>query len=204
MDKPTSPDSDTFRCFVGIPVDAAFVASVQPLVAQMQAQSWSRRVRWIAPRNWHITLAFLGNQPALFRQELHDHLRVALQQTTPFILNARWASGFPDARSRIVALEFHTTPALLQLKAVLDEQLRLQGFEPEQRALRPHLTLARFQRDQSPYVEPVVCAHELAAVQVNLYRSLMTPAGSEYQAVWKIGLPSSGAPAAKEMKSSDS
>lgn len=204
MDKPLSLDSDSFRCFVGIPVDAGFVASVQPLVAQMQAYSWSRRVHWVAPRNWHLTLAFLGNQPPLFRQELHDHLQAALRQTTPFILNARWVSGFPDVRSRIVALEFHTTPALLQLKAVLDAQLRLQGFEPEQRPLRPHITLARFQRDQSPHVEPVVCAHELAAVQVNLYRSLMTPAGSEYQTVWKIGLPSSGEPASEELIRSDS
>lgn len=186
------PTDYAFRCFIGVPLNAGLQVLLQEEVVALRRQSWSHRVLWVEPRNWHLTLAFLGNQTEQFREQLQIRLQRVLESVPSFALHSRWISGFPDARSRIVALELHSTPALRQLKALVDNELMQLGFQPELRPLRPHITLARFQRNQSPHVEPFVCAHEMSVQGVTLFRSLPTPAGSEYQPVWNIALPVRG------------
>lgn len=182
------PDSRPIRCFLGVPVDAAFAAQLQPLRAGLRQQSWASTLRWVEPPNLHLTLAFLGDQPLELIQSLQRELLAPLASLPVFQLYSHCLSTFPDAKSSIVALEFHSCDALQQLKIVVDEALRQSGLVPDQRPLRPHITLARGRRGQRLPLQAQPCELNLSVCGVSLFQSVPGAAGSDYQPLWSIAL----------------
>ena len=182
------------RCFLGVPVESETITAVKPLLASLQASAWSRKVRWVEPRNWHLTLVFLGDRTFPFIQ----HLQAALQSALPGAddvadfsrveLQGHRISGFPDAKSRIIALEFNPSDAMVKLKAVIDQVLHAQGVEPERRAFRPHLTLGRVRREQQVQFDPMPCEVGLPIRELKLFKSTLTAEGSEYESLWSLPL----------------
>ncbi len=182
---------DSLRCFFAVAIDAAATAAVQAAVQPLQAQPWAAKVRWVAASNWHLTLAFLGNQSVAWLSEVQMSLAAALPQAvlSAGVVESRQITGFPDAKSRIVAMEFQAAPQLIALKSVLEAVLRQHGFAPEQRRFRPHITLGRVQRDQRVHVSPVPCKIALPVSELTLYQSVASVEGSNYQALWSIPIP---------------
>ena len=182
------------RCFVGIALDAATVAPVQQALSTLQAEPWAKHVRWVETRNWHLTLAFLGEQSSPWLDLLHTQLLQSMRTFKPSSapvpgVQSRWISGFPDASSRIVALEFHRSPMLLELKSVLDAVLLHLQFSPETRDFRAHVTLGRVKREQQVHFDPVLCDVTVPLQQLVLFQSIQTAHGSEYDVLWSVPLP---------------
>lgn len=181
------------RCFLGLGVEEAEVPPIQCCISPLQEEQWSADLRWVAPRNWHLTLAFLGNQPSAWLDRLRDGCQGFLQAASfekALRLQGCRVGGFPDARGRIVALELPAHPKLLALKSGLDQVLRQQGFEPESRDFRPHITLARFERDEARPVAPLPCDIPLTFTRVTLFQSLPRDGKAEYSAIWSLPLSS--------------
>ena len=181
------------RCFLGLGVEEAEVQPIQCCISRLQDERWTAALRWVAPRNWHLTLAFLGNQPPMWLDRLRDGCQGYLQAATfekALILQGCRVGGFPDARGRIVALELPLHPALQTLKSGLDQVLRQQGFEPESRPFRPHITLARFERGEATPVAPLPCDIPLTFTRVTLFQSLPRDGGQEYTPLWSLPLSS--------------
>ena len=182
------------RCFLGVSAEPEMVTALKPLLAPLRASAWSRRVRWVEPHNWHLTLVFLGERTFPFIQ----HLQASFQSALPGVegmtdfsrieLQGNRISGFPDAKSRIIALEFNPSDAMVKLKAVIDQVLHAQGVEPERRAFRPHLTLGRVRRDQQVQFDPVSCEIGLPIRELKLFKSTLTAEGSEYESLWSLPL----------------
>ena len=105
----------------------------------------SGEVRWIRPENVHLTLKFLGDVP---EDDLHriagvlDPLRLRHE---PFEARLSGFGGFPSAeRARIVWAGIgEGSGALRALARDVDASLEALGFEREDRAYVPHLTLGR-------------------------------------------------------------
>ncbi len=94
--------------------------------------------RWVPPAQWHLTLAFLGNDV--------DLEVVAAQLATvefgAFMASLRGIGAFPRPRSaRVLWLGVcDGRRELIDLAADLDRRLGARADQP----FRPHLTLARF------------------------------------------------------------
>lgn len=185
------PDTRPIRCFLGVPVDATFTARLQPLLADLQLQPWARSLRWVESSNLHLTLAFLGDQPLELIQSLQRELLAPLAALPRFQLQSHCLSTFPDAKSAIVALEFHSCSELQKLKDVLDEALLRQGLAPDPRPLRPHLTLARGRRGQRLPLQPQPCTLTLPLQEMILFQSVPGTAGNDYQPLWSVALANS-------------
>lgn len=182
-------DDVTVRCFLGMGLQPEDAMAVQVCLAPLRQEPWATDLHWVAPRNWHVTLAFLGNRSLAWLNTLEAECRTCLQelQAAPNLwLQAARVCGFPDARARLVALELTPEPALLALKSALDQGLRRLGVEPEGRAYRPHVTVARFGRGREVPVTPVPCDLALRFCRVTLFQSLQGPAGSEYRSLWSL------------------
>ena len=96
--------------------------------------------RTVDRRNWHITLAYIGEFPERRVHELAD-IRTALR-VDPFRLRFDRLEFW--ARPRIAALVSPTVPAELeQLVAALESRLLDVGVETESRTYRPHVTVVR-------------------------------------------------------------
>lgn len=96
-----------------------------------------RRVRGPAER-WHVTLAFLGEQPAAAPYD--DAVADAVRGRGPFRL--RLAGGGSFGRATWAGVE-GDVEALRALQADVTAACRAAGAELERRRYRPHLTVAR-------------------------------------------------------------
>lgn len=136
MGAPSSaPCADPARLFLALWPDPAVRAALR---ARRDAWTWPRGAAPVPDAKLHLTLHFLGNQPRARLPELLDGFSVAF---APFSLRLDtpelWHKG-------IAVLSPREAPqALLDLHARLAEALSGLGLEPEARAYRPHVTMAR-------------------------------------------------------------
>ena len=103
--------------------------------------------RWVTPNHIHLTLRFLGNVPVESVPSLLQAMEYASRGQTAFPLRAKALGCFPHpARPRVLWVGLDDPgQALGRLNERLTEALTPLGFPPEDRAFRPHLTLARLQ-----------------------------------------------------------
>jgi 2'-5' RNA ligase len=94
--------------------------------------------------DWHITLAFLGEQPLDVIPALRTSLADVAKTTRPLELRMQSAGQFDN---RVLWTGIHgDTEGLRELSEKTRKAVRDTGVDFEERTLRPHLTLARARR----------------------------------------------------------
>ena len=128
------------------------------------------------PDQWHVTLVFLGEVPASRRGALLASAHGI--QASPFTLTFDAIEYW--RRPRVVCMTASVTPAPLHdLVETMRAALQSEGFAPDPRPYRPHVTLARkvFAAQEFSFPEPIAWP----AHRFTLVRSLTDPAGSRYE-----------------------
>jgi 2'-5' RNA ligase len=147
-----------------------------------------RGVRWLDPRQMHLTLAFLGDVSCEIQETLLERLRTISWK--PFFLPLIGLGTFPaKGWPKILWIGVGTGhPHLFQLHKRVQEALLAAGLEPDLRSFHPHVTLARC-RDVSPQtIRPFLKMHaafDAGMIHVESFQlnsSELTPAGSIYTA----------------------
>ena len=131
------------RAFVAVvPPDTAraeLAAAVTPL------RSAHPELRWTPAAQWHLTLVFLGEVDEGALPELSERLGRAAHRHAPMALALGGAGRFGD-RVLWTRVREQPTPAgagLRRLAAAVTAAARRCGLGLEDRAYRPHLTIAR-------------------------------------------------------------
>jgi 2'-5' RNA ligase len=170
------------RLFVSIELPESIRQSL------VQLDPHARGVRWLEPRQMHLTLAFLGDVSQETQNALSEKLLAISWK--PFFLPLVGLGTFPTKGwPKIVWLGVGTGhPHLFQLHKRVQEAALAAGLEPDLRSFHPHVTLARC-RDVSPQtIRPFLKAHagfDAGMIHVesfSLNSSELTPAGSVYTA----------------------
>ncbi|MFD4658878.1 RNA 2',3'-cyclic phosphodiesterase [Kitasatospora sp. NPDC058444] len=137
------PEPSTLRVFVALapPDDAKdeLARALQPTYARYP------RLRWNRIEDWHITLAFLGEQPSTVVPLLRSALAGAAASHPALHLGLRGGGHF-DQRLLWSGID-GDLDGLHLLAADVRDLVRSCGIEFRDRPLRPHLTLARSRRD---------------------------------------------------------
>ena len=150
-------------------------------------------LRWEPPDHWHLTLQFLGPLPRL--APVVDALAAAAARVRPFPFRFGGAGAFPTAkRARVVwigAAEGH--PEMVGLAGAVSAALGPVGYEPERRAFRPHLTLARLKvpGDVGPVlaaIGPGPVGADFTVGELVVYQSRLSPKGSTYTVLDRVPL----------------
>jgi 2'-5' RNA ligase len=145
-----------------------------------------RGVRWLEPRQMHLTLAFLGNVSTEIQETLSEKLSAISWKS--FFLPIVGLGTFPGKGwPKIVWIGVGTGhPHLFQLHKRVQEALLAAGLEPDLRSFHPHITLARC-RDVSPQtIRPFLKSHaafDAGLIHVESFQltsSELTAAGSVY------------------------
>jgi 2'-5' RNA ligase len=149
-------------------------------------------LRWTAPEQWHLTLAFLG--PLARLAPVVDGLRT-LSGRGAFTMRLGGGGAFPSVRrARVLWLgTLEGGEAVSSLAGAVASTLAPLGYEPEGRRFHPHLTLARLRvpGDVAAAVSalgdsPVGEAFRVS--EVVLYESRLSPRGSTYTALERVRL----------------
>jgi 2'-5' RNA ligase len=155
---------------------------------QAAFRSLSPEARWAHPEGIHLTLKFLGEISDQKVREVSECLK-KLGALEPFVIRVKGFGFFPDGRRpRVFWVGIEESTGLMQLAEQVDKAVERVGFAREERAFRPHLTLARF---RAPQAQPALQAaisrpgeQELGSFEVSeffLFESKLSPHGAEYR-----------------------
>jgi 2'-5' RNA ligase len=184
----TNPPTITRRCFIAV----ALPEQVQKNLARAQSRlnrMGIRKVKWMSPKAIHLTLAFLGN---ILIDRVHDAaaaVDTAVLSHAPFEAEATQLGYFGKRGApRVIWTGIAAgRDELISLQASLADSLTLKGFELEERAFSPHLTIARI---KIPKRSPELVDHlendahqkfgTIPVTRVHLIESILHPEGPEY------------------------
>lgn len=99
------------------------------------------------PENLHLTLAFLDEQPMMLLESLHECL-TEIRPSAPTVTVTGldlWGAKVPELLVATVA----PSEPLERLRAAVARAVREVGIDLSRRRFRPHVTLARFRREDS-------------------------------------------------------
>jgi 2'-5' RNA ligase len=170
------------RLFVGLALNEEAKQRLERLSLRLRAPEDG--LRWTSAEQWHITLVFLGT--------MGDKERGVLSRELGRIHAAAAAVRIEGLgtfdRTGILYAAVEVSPELLDLQQRAEEVVRASGLEVEDRAYRPHITLARsrnrggtrvLQRLKQT-VEKQKLRVEWVANEMLLYESQLSPSGSRY------------------------
>lgn len=173
----------------------AFIAVDLPEELRAELGRWqeklrksAREARWVRPEGIHLTLKFLGEIPSAQVDQISNILST-LPRIAPFEIRFEGFGFFPHARRpRVLWVGIEPCPPLETLAVQVDKSLETVGFASEQRAFKPHLTLARFRVPRpQPEIEKAISTDGptvLGPITVReffLFESILRPQGAEYR-----------------------
>ena len=176
---------DKLRLFTAVTLPEAQLAWLDEAVHELKEIPGAR---WVPVENQHVTLNFLGWTP---ERDL-DRVTAALDLVAPRhptgVASLAGLGAFPrERRARVLWAGIDDPEALLaRLTAALGDDLRAVGYEPEDRAYTPHLTLARLKTPRSVaglLPELPAPPGPFPIDRVTLFRSRLSPSGSRYEVV---------------------
>lgn len=108
---------------------------------------------WVHPRDYHITLKYLGGVDYTHAEQIKPCLKDLAAHITPFHLElVDWKTFGSTLSPSVLWMAVQEYNGLLdQLYKQVEECMSHQGFEPESRKFRPHLTLARQYRGEQSF-----------------------------------------------------
>jgi len=190
---------ETLRSFIAVPLSEEVKAAVGAL--QRELQTLPGDVRWTPPRNFHLTLKFLGPVPRPRLEEVQEVCAQEAAKVAPFRLELKGLGVFPHfRRPRVIWVGVEAGREELALLATaLERELAQRGFAAEKRPYHPHLTLGRFRssRQQQPLIRALQERQEVALGAdevrvVHLMQSILQPSGAEYHLLAEFALGSLG------------
>lgn len=185
--------SGEWRTFCAIELPDQVRAQLQDHVRRLREAVPDASASWSRPENVHLTLKFFGN----VRPEKLPLISAAASRATkdfaPFQIRIGGTGVFPKpSRAQVLWIGIEDPSAQLSaLQRRFEEECARERFAKEDRAFRPHLTIARIRRPEGARqladthlqteFEPV----EVAIRKIIVFRSELSPKGSRYTAISK-------------------
>jgi 2'-5' RNA ligase len=172
------------RAFLALPVPAEVRSRLAVLQFLLPLP------RKAEPAGFHLTLSFLGEVPDSVLVSVDDAMRFLRQDGVA--LRVEGAGLFGGARPTAVWAAVKGGEPLERLQAKCDRIARQAGARIEARRFLPHITLGRFsppnpedalRLERAVAAESGFLAGPWVADRVVLYRSILTKAGSVYEAL---------------------
>lgn len=148
---------------------------------------------WTRVENIHLTLKFFGSVPVDRIPAISEAVSRAAKEFSSFQIGVGGTGVFPKASRAQVLWIGVSDPSdkLVSLQRQLENECANEGFEKEDRAYRPHLTIARIRRPEG--ARQLADTHlqlefDPAEIEINeliVFRSELSSKGSKYTAISK-------------------
>lgn len=154
------------------------------------------RGAWVRSESFHLTLAFIGDQPQEVVEPLTDALQRSLHSHPPAVCNIAGVGVFPSAtRARVGWLGVAPDQPLQSIAENVRSAVRNARVAHDDKAFKPHLTVVRFR--ESPSSDDVgrfmhalqgFDTEPFAVDHVTLYSSVLSPRGATHTALARVPL----------------
>jgi len=152
------------------------------------------RISWVDPKNFHITLRFLGDTSPGDVDKIAGSMNSAgFRQNSRHVPVSGVGSFGPARRPRVIWAAFGQELWIREIKSTLDEFLEDLGFSAQNQDFTPHLTLGRIRslKDVSAYhkIMKEIKGKTCEAVEIDriiYYRSMLGPKGPQYSILSEV------------------
>jgi 2'-5' RNA ligase len=181
------------RIFVAIDISEAARRKASAHIETLRRRFPELRVGWEKPEKLHLTLKFLGDTGDEQLRNLTKAVEKAARQISNFKLRISGTGVFPNRRkARILWLGVTSeNESLRKLSEILESECEREGFAPETRDFKAHLTIGRLREPEKSgnlaetHLQEKFEAVEFEVSEIAIYQSELSPQGSRYTIVSK-------------------
>jgi len=179
----------TVRSFIALPIPKEAANQLGDLAAKMAYQDKSNAVKWVDQENYHITLAFLGEQREADLENLVEALDHHIQQHE-FIAQLSHLSPFPESKPKLLAAMLTRSEQLLDLHQGVLSAVRSVNMLADKRKFKPHVTLGRFRHSKNQFAGqiPPMNKVEFYVDELVLFESILSSNGATYEPLMRFPL----------------
>lgn len=184
---------DTIRAFIALELPQEIKQAIADYVTPLRALD--KGVSWTKAENVHLTLKFLGDTPKQQIEKVAAALREICASFAPIAAEIAGAGVFPNEhRPRVLWIGMkESSGKLAELAQRIESECRRLGFEKEERAFTPHLTIGRVKEGKAANVvkalrESPFPARQIVFEECVLMKSELHAKGSIYTALEKTAL----------------
>jgi 2'-5' RNA ligase len=150
------------------------------------------RVAWVPAANLHLTLKFLGSTGDELVEGVVGACRRAAARHLPIEARVGGLGAFPSlARPSVLWIGVEAPPALAALQRDVEAAMVELGFEKEERAYHPHVTVGRVKESRGAatdlWKDDAACGSSVLG-EIVVYESKTRSAGAEYIARARVPL----------------
>jgi 2'-5' RNA ligase len=175
------------RLFVAIEMPETVAARLSKMLSGIP------EARWVAPKNFHLTLRFIGEVDDRVADEIARGLS---RLRVPSFDLALGGLGYFETRGRLRAVwvGVRAEPALVALQRKVEKEVVAAGLPAEGRKFKPHITLARFSNTPVAVAGSFLAAHggirsDVFAVEsMALFESTLGNGGPTYHTELEVPL----------------
>jgi 2'-5' RNA ligase len=189
-------DLHKIRTFIAVPVGEDVKQAVAALEADLARAGAD--VKWVEPRNLHLTLKFLGDTKTRQIEPICGALREAVRGAAAFDTTLAGTGTFPPGGRRIRVVWVGLAEGkerLAELAGRVECACATQGFAKEQRPFSAHLTIGRVRPGARRLEDLAARVSEagfnplkVSVDRVNLVRSELSPKGPTYTVLESLPL----------------
>lgn len=139
-------------------------------------------------RNYHLTLAFLGEIGEADARLAIEALEGACADAAAPLLACDGLGTFGKRDNATLWLGIRPSPELTTLASAVREGLRARGVAFDDKPFRPHVTLARHARLPRGPLPDLAFPLPARPERVTLYRSILEPEGARYKPLFSARL----------------
>jgi 2'-5' RNA ligase len=159
------------------------------------------KIRWLSPRNIHLTVKFLGD---IYLEDIPNLITVLegiKVEASPMETRTDKIGAFPNLNNiRVIWLGLKVPPEMNKIVDAVEHRLLDQGFPKEKRGFTSHLTLGRLSYPPPPQQRkiftdlltsiPSPAIKPFMIDSLTLFKSELRPTGAFYTTIHKSTFPS--------------
>jgi RNA 2',3'-cyclic 3'-phosphodiesterase len=182
----------SWRVFCAVELPPEVRAQLEDHIARLRKQIPDVAASWSRVENIHLTLKFFGNVAVDRIETISRAIDRAVKEFSPFAIDVGKTGAF---RTQVLWIGVNDPSGKLSaIHKQIEEKCAAEGFEKEDRAYRPHLTIARLRRPEG--ARHLADTHKqmrfenlaVAVKEVVVFRSELSPKGSKYTTISNHGL----------------
>ena len=187
------------RAFIAIELPVHVCDAIQKQTVRLRQALGNDLIRWVPTQNMHLTLKFLGDTATSYLDFLKQLLIREAESHPQFDLQLGGLGAFPTSRRpRLLWIGIHAPTDLVSLQRGIEAGASRLGYEQEERAFSPHLTIGRVRQNISPpelqKIHAALDTIQLGNIgtarvdSIHLFKSDLQPGGSIYTKLFSAPL----------------
>ena len=186
------------RAFIAVEIPLDIRQNIEHATSNLRRGTGSL-IRWVAVENMHLTLKFLGDIPTANVEVLTQMIRAEADSFNCFDIHLTGIGSFPNPkRPRVIYIGIQAPAELEAFQRQLESATRRLGYNSEERAFAPHLTIGRVRQnipqDDQQKIRRALEASKIDSPgtakvnSVHLYKSDLKPTGPVYTKLFSAHL----------------